>query len=130
MATDARKFEVRYSVAATTTSLPDETLDMLFARAETDYVDNIPAQNAQVKLWVIENLRASAAKLVDYRNAQSEEALGQIFKNLDKLYSQFKEDLDSAVTGGSGIRMGGTVPIRAQIEERPNGVITTSHDRL
>ncbi len=114
MPTDRQYRQVRYPLAADATTLPDAELDYLFEDAAVYYAGNEDAQSAWVGVQVCRNLRAQAAKRVDYKQNQSQEWLSQIFPRLKEIQKEFEDQLEETLTvGATVVRYGGirrTVP--------------------
>lgn len=79
---------------ATATVFTDIELNRLYERASENY--------AQAIVLALRQLLANAAKLHDYRLAQSTESLSQVFSNVKQLLQYWEERVDEETAGTAG----------------------------
>lgn len=96
--TDLMRARVWIDLAANEWSLPVTLLDDYYLRAEEKYGTNTDAIEAAVRLLAIRSMKAFFAKRADYTQNASDERMSQIFRQLDNLYDDYKEDLVEAVS--------------------------------
>jgi hypothetical protein len=121
MATAAQRDRLRRDVDASETVLPDGLADDLFDEAGESYTD-AASITAYTRIIFLQSLLASAAKMNDYRQNETEEKAGQIFAKVEKLLELWRGVLVDTVAGASGsaARFGKTKYIPARIREYPD----------
>lgn len=125
MPTDAQRDAVRFDTgydAGTSGGLSDAIIDTLYSRAETLWGSGATsAIEAQVRLYVVDNLIMQAAKRTDYSQNESSEKSSQIFDHLYKMRDQFQKLLDLETTVSSApVMMGGLRRYNKQSIEVPD----------
>lgn len=99
-------------------TLTDDGIDLLFSWAEAQYAAYNRTVQTYAAYWKLAiQLRNSAAKRVDVRQNESDEKLSQLFTNLNRLASAYKQLLDQEIAdaqGGVALRFakGRVVPSR------------------
>lgn len=97
MVTELEYGRFRRSLSGSETSMPDEYIDTVFADAESDYDGSV--RKVIVLAAILQGareLRAAAVRYTDYTQNQTKESLSQIFKHLDSLVTDFKQQLEEA----------------------------------
>lgn len=120
MASAAARDRLRRDVDASITALPDAEADDLFDEAGESYTD-AASITAYARILFLQSLLASAAKMNDYKQNESEEKAGQIFAKVQKLLEIWQGNLTSVVNlaAGSVARFGKTKYMPTRIREYP-----------
>lgn len=97
------------------------TLGVYYNEAYDRYVGNQDAIDNYFRILILETLMADAAKLVDYRQNQSEEKQGQIMQKIESLLAYYKSKLTDALrTQYGSVKIGRIKPYSDREEERPD----------
>lgn len=117
----ARDYDaVRWDVGESESNLSNAAIDDLYDRAEAKYGVDTAATEAWTRVLVVRNLRAQAAKRVDYRQNQSSENLSDLYKNLKDMEATFLDDLQTALDSATGkVRFGGLKRYIPRLQEYP-----------
>jgi hypothetical protein len=96
----------------TTPAFTDYELQRLYHRAEDNYYGAV--------IMAIRQLRANAAKFVDYTANQSEEKRSQVFAQLGKLLDDYAKALaEENADGGKQVRIVGMWPVPPRDRAKP-----------
>lgn len=122
MATELEISRLRRDTGTDATSLPDEDAEDIFDEAGERYTDAGTA-SAYARVLVIQSLLSGAAKMTSYRQNESEEKLGDVFKNLQALLKVWEAKTSDAITAAAGssgaARFGGLRRKPATVKEYP-----------
>lgn len=91
--TQDQRDDFRYDLDVSETQVPDSEIDRLFVRAGLRYSENSNAVEAYARILAIDALLTSAARLVDYTQANSSEKLSQMTSALRKKRDDYRDDL-------------------------------------
>lgn len=100
MASESQRNRLRADLDANEASLPDAEIDDIFDEAGESYTD-AAAIKAETRVIAIRRLLASSAKLVSYRQNNSQESASDVFAHLKQLLSLWQDQLDDAVDKAS-----------------------------
>ena len=123
MATASQRSRLRADIGADATSLPDAEADAIYVEAGESYTD-ADAIKAATRVIAIRRLLASSAKLVSYRQNNSQESASDVYKHLRDLLDLWQGELDSASAAASTVgvaRFGGLRRKPKHIREYPDG---------
>ena len=120
--TDAQKARLRRDTGTNATSLPDDDIDDIFDEAAETYTDATTAA-AYTRVLVLQGILADSAKLVNYRQNESQENMSDVFKHVQALLNVWEEKTDEAATAAassSGAARFGSVRRKpAKVREYP-----------
>lgn len=120
--TDAQKARLRRDTGTNATSLPDDDIDDIFDEAAETYSDGATAA-AYTRVLVLQGILADSAKLVNYRQNESQENMSDVFKHVQALLNVWEEKTDEAATAAassSGAARFGSVRRKpAKVREYP-----------
>ena len=122
MASESQRSRLRADIGANEASLPDDEADEIFDEAGESYTD-ADAITAATRVIAIRRLLASSAKLVSYRQNNSQESASDVFAHLRLLLSLWQDELDSAVKSASSVgvaKFGGMRRKPKNIREYPD----------
>lgn len=123
MATATQRTRLRADIGATVTSLPDDDADDIFTEAGEEYTD-ASSIKAYTRVLAIQRLFASAAKLADYTQNQSQEKQSQVFDHLKTLLAFWRgklADATAAASANGAARFAGMRRKPKRIKEYPGG---------
>lgn len=123
MTTVEQRDALRFDTGSDATVLTDALIDALYVRAAAVYPTPEGAQEAWVRVLVINGLMAQAAKRTDYKQNESQEWMSQLMTNLEKLKKGFLAELDVALAGEFGlVRWGALRRVTPRLVEAPDDV--------
>lgn len=99
MATEPQRQRLRRDVGyltTDTTSLPDSEVDALFVEAEELFTDAASIV-AATRIYYLQGLLASSAKLASYKQNQTTENISDIFEHVKDLLAYWKSALGEAI---------------------------------
>lgn len=105
MATDTQRSRLRLDVLGADDSsvISNAMVDDYFVRAAEDYPSGSAAVLfASAKIYALRQMKAKAAKLVDFEQNDASEKLSQMYKQIDGLLKDARAELDDALTAESG----------------------------
>jgi acyl-CoA reductase-like NAD-dependent aldehyde dehydrogenase len=115
---------VRRATGDNETSFPNDDVDLLFDKAESDYSGYSRKVIFQaVLVYRLRELTTSAAKRADYKLNETEEKRSQTAKALMELFEDAKEDLEELLKLEKGVALRTAVmkKIPSRIKGYPNG---------
>lgn len=121
MTTESQRERLRADIGADATTLPDLEADDIFDEAGESYTD-AAAMTAATRVIAIRRLLASSAKLVSYRQNNSQESASDVFTHLKQLLSLWQGELSDAISSASTVgtaKFGGLRSKPKRIREYP-----------
>jgi hypothetical protein len=120
MATAAERSRLRDDIGADSTTLSDAEADEIFIESGEVYTD-ANSLIAYTRVIAIRRLLASSAKLVSYRQNETQESASDVFKHLKDLLKLWQDETIVAVNlaAGSVARFGKTKYQPTRIREYP-----------
>ena len=100
MATALQRTRFWSDTGTTIAVFTEAEVDAIFTEAAEVYTDT-DSMTAYTRVLGLRRLFASAAKLADYKQNQSEEKQSQIFKHLKELLKFWQGELDDAISAAS-----------------------------
>lgn len=96
MATQSQIRRLRADIGATTAALSDADATDIFEEAATDYGTDAAVIKAATRVIAIRRIRASAARMVTYKQNQTTMNASDVFKHLTQLLETWENDLTRA----------------------------------
>jgi len=118
VATQSQADRLRADTNTTTTSLPDASVDDIFAESGETYSG--ASLTAYTRVIVFRRILAGVIPMNDYRQNESEEKAGQMFAKIEKALKYWEDETAAAIASVNGAaRFGRTAGIPARIKEYP-----------